>query len=157
MLKNLAAWLDKAAELAKEKEFPADRWLELRLAPDMYPLLRQVQSACDAAKFVAARLADITPPKHEDNEKTFEEIKARIDATMEFLDSVDAAKLEGAADRKLVLPFLPEGKWVRGEDYLAEFALPNFYFHIVTAYDILRHNGVALGKRDFIGSMPIQD
>lgn len=156
MLRNVAKWLVEAEAFADDKGFDADRLLGMRLAPDQFELVRQIQSACDAAKFIGSRLAEIDPPKHADDEKTAAEARDRIQATVAFLESISPDALDGAADRKIVLPFLPEGQWVRGEDYLAEFALPNFYFHTTTAYAILRHNGVALGKRAFIGGMNLQ-
>lgn len=156
MLRNLDAWLAKGAALAEEKKFAPDVLLQQRLAPDQFALLRQVQSACDGAKLMAARLADVEAPKHEDTEKTYEEIRARIGKAVSFLEGIDPESMKDAADRKIVLGFLPEGAWVRGEEYLTSFALPNFYFHVSHAYAVLRHNGVDLGKKDFIGGMDIQ-
>ena len=156
MLHNLDAWLAKGAALAEEKKFEADVLLQQRLAPNQFALVRQVQSACDSAKLMAARLANVEAPKHEDTEKTYEEVRARIAKAIAFLDTLKPESMNDAADRKIVLNFLPEGAWVRGEEYLASFALPNFYFHISHAYAVLRHNGVDLGKKDFIGGMDIQ-
>ncbi|MEQ9323453.1 MAG: DUF1993 domain-containing protein [Polyangiaceae bacterium] len=156
MLRNVAKWLGEAEAFAEGKGFDADRLLGMRLAPDQFELVRQIQSACDAAKFIGARLAAVDPPKNADDEETIAQARDRIQATVAFLESIQADALDGAADRKIVLPFLPEGQWVRGEDYLIEFALPNLYFHVTTAYAILRHNGVGLGKRAFIGGMNLQ-
>lgn len=156
MLTNLTAFLNKAAAYAASKEFSHEVFLAARLAPDMFPLLRQVQSACDAAKFTAARLAGVEAPSHPDEEQTFAEIQARIQTTLEYLKTLTPEQFEGAGERDIELPFLP-GQQVKGSDYLMEMALPNFYFHITTAYNILRHNGVDLGKREFIGSMRLKD
>ena len=156
MLRNMAVWLDDAEAFAKDKKFDADRFLGLRLAPDQFELVRQIQSACDTAKFIGSRLAQVDAPKNEDSEKTLPEIRARLEGTIAFLEGIEPSALEGAAERKVVLSFLPEGQWARGEDYLVEFALPNFYFHVTSAYSILRHNGVGLGKIKFIGGMTLQ-
>jgi uncharacterized protein len=153
MLANLARWLDAGREHAKLKGFSPDVLAHARLAPDQYPLARQVQSACDSAKLAAARLAGKTPPKHADTEQTLDELQARIETCRDYLATFGPGDFEGSADRVIELPFL-EGKRMRGADYWNEFALPNFYFHVCTAYAILRHNGVDLGKRDFIGGVP---
>ena len=156
MLQNLDAWLDKAAAHAKAKNFDPNVLTEARLAPDQYPLTRQVQGACDAAKFAAARLTGKDAPSHPDNEKTIEELKQRIRKVVDYLATYQEKDFDGAKERVVSLPFL-EGKVVSTGDYLNEMALPNFYFHVTTAYAILRHNGVDLGKRDFIGSMNVRD
>jgi hypothetical protein len=156
MLQNLGRWLDKAGELAKSKNFDVNTLLQARLAPDQYPLVRQIQSACDSAKFPAARLAAKEPPKHPDTEQTWEEAKQRIASCISFLETLEPADFAGAEKRIIALPFL-EGKVVEGSNYLVEMGLPNFYFHVTTAYDILRHNGVALGKMDYIGSLNLRD
>lgn len=156
MLENLEKWLKRGAAYAEEKSFDPDVLLQARLAPDQFALIRQVQSACDTAKFIAPRLGGVDAPKFDDDEKTYAEIQKRVADTVAFLATVEAAPFEGYADREVKLGFLPEGSWVRGADYLSSFALPNFYFHVAMAYAILRHNGVQLGKRDWIGSMPIQ-
>lgn len=127
---------------------------DARAAP--WPLLRQIQGACDAPKFLAARLAGVDPPKHEDNERTLEELRARIGSVTEYLDTFEASGFADAAERKITLGFF-EGKSMRGEDYMMEFALPSFYFHLAMVYAILRHNGVELGKRDFISSLRLND
>ncbi len=158
MLQNLAAWLDKAAAYAESKSFDAGVLLGARLAPDQFALVRQVQTACDNAKFMAARLTGQQAPSHPDDETTLEQLRARIASVVAYLDGFDdPAAFDGAAERRVTLRFLPEGAWVRGEDYLREFALPNFYFHVTTAYAILRHNGVGLGKIDYIGGMTLQN
>ncbi|MEM9072706.1 MAG: DUF1993 domain-containing protein [Myxococcota bacterium] len=153
MLGNLERWFDKAEAYAQSKDFSPDRYLEFRLAPDMFSWTRQIQAACDTAKFAAARLAGKDAPKHPDEETTFQELRARVRSVIDYLDGFSAGDFEGADERIIRLPFLPEGKGVRAGDYLNAFALPNFYFHLATAYDILRHNGVDVGKRDFLGGI----
>lgn len=155
MLENLNRWLDAARKHAEAKKFDVETLLGARLAPDQFPLMRQLQSACDAAKFTAARLVGKTPPRHADDETTLDQIQARIREVIGYLRSFAAADFEDAAERSVVLPFL-EGRTIRGEDYLVEMQIPNFHFHVVTAYAILRHNGVDLGKRDFIGGLTLQ-
>jgi hypothetical protein len=154
MLTQLDTWLDTATEHAKKKSFDPNVLVQARLAPDQYPLVRQVQSACDTAKFACARLTGKDAPKHPDTEQTVDELHARIRSVTSYLDTFKAADFAGAETRAVELPFL-EGKKIVGERYLCEMALPNFYFHLVTAYAILRHNGVDLGKRDFIGSLTL--
>ena len=156
MLLNLGRWLDKAGEFAKTKSFEPDTLLTARLAPDQYPLLRQIQAACDSAKFPAARLAGKQAPSHPDTEQTMSEIRERVKVTVAYLETLSEADFAGAETRKVKLPFL-EGKVVVGSDYLMEMARPNFYFHVAMAYAILRHNGVELGKMDYIGAMPINE
>lgn len=156
MLQNLSQWLDKAAAHAEAKGFDVSVLLGSRLAPDQYPLLKQIQGACDAAKFAAARVAGKEPPKHPDTEQTWDEIRARIDSVVDYLQGFKPEDFAGADDRIVPLPFLP-GKGAKAGSYLNEMALPNFYFHVVTAYAILRHNGVEVGKRDFIGSIELVD
>jgi hypothetical protein len=151
MLQSLGSWLDKAAQHAKAKSFEPDTLLAARLAPDQYALLRQIQSACDAAKFPPARITGKQPPSHPDTEKTWDEIKKRLETTIAYLDTYQESEFAGAAEKPLSLPFM-EGKSMSGSDYVLEWAHPNFYFHVSMAYAILRHNGVDLGKRDFIGS-----
>lgn len=156
MLQNLRAWLEKAKVHATERGYDPDVLAAARLAPNQFALVRQVQSACDTAKFIAARVGGVEAPRHEDNEKTLDELFERIDKTLTFLDTVEPAAVDGAEDKVIRLAFLGD-KGVRAEDYVVEFAIPNFYFHVTTAYSILRHNGVELGKRDFIGSMRLLD
>lgn len=156
MLRNLDRWLIKAGEHAAAKKFEVDTLAQARLAPDMFALVRQVQSACDTAKFSACYLSGKTPPVHADTEKTFAELRERIQSCVAFLETVTAADVAGGEERRVSPKFL-QGKWVRGDDFLLQFSLPNFYFHVTTAYAILRHNGVDLGKRDFIGSYPVRD
>jgi hypothetical protein len=156
MLRNLEKWLDKGVAHATAKSFDPAVLLNARLAPDMYSLTRQIQSACDSAKFTAAYLGNKEPPRHPDTEQTLDELRERIHKTIAFLDSVTAADFEGA-EKRVVAPRWLSGKAVLGADYLSGFGLPNFYFHITTAYDILRHNGVELVKRDFIGAVALID
>jgi hypothetical protein len=155
MLSNLDLWLVAAGEHAKAKKIEPDAFVGARLAIDQYTLVKQVQAACDSAKFVAARLSGKTPPAHADEEKTFEELRARVAKVTTYLDTFTEKDFEGAETRKVALPFLPGGnKGALGTDYFVQFAQPNFYFHLVTAYSILRHNGVSLGKMEFIGGLP---
>jgi len=156
MLANLDRWLDAGVALAKEKKFETTVLANARLAPDQYPLVRQVMSACDAAKFAGARLAGKEAPKHPDTETTLEEVRPRIKAVIAFLDTLKESDFVGAEKRIVPLQFM-EGKGLAATDYLVELALPNFYFHVATAYAILRHNGVSLGKSDYIGSMNVRD
>jgi len=157
MLANLESWLDDAVAFATEKEIEPDVLLDQRLSPDMFTLVRQVQAATDAIKFAAARLADVEAPSFPDEEKTMAEVRERIAKAKAFVDGVDAAAIDAGGDRKLKLPFLPEDKRVRAADYFRGFAQPNFYFHLVTAYGILRHSGVRLGKRAYIGAFTLVD
>jgi hypothetical protein len=157
MLTNLERWLDAGIAYAEKKKFEPAVLLASRLAPDQFSLLKQVQGACDQAKFCAARLAGKDPPKHADTEQTFDELRARIQNVRAYLDTFQPADFQGVEDELLVLPMLGQGKGIRGKNYLAEFLLPNFYFHITTAYSILRHNGVELGKRDFLGAVTLED
>lgn len=152
MLRNLDRWLGKAAEHAKSKNFDPDVFVQARLAPDQFPLVKQVQAACDGAKFVAARLSGKEPPKHADEEKTFDELRARIATVGAYLETFNEKDFDGWETRKVPMPYLPGGnKGALGVDWLVGFAQPNFFFHVTTAYAILRHNGVDLGKRDYIG------
>ncbi len=155
-LQNLELWMDKASAYAQAKSFEVDVLAQARLAPDQYPFVRQVQAACDQAKFAAAYLSGKQAPPHPDTEQTFAELRQRIQECLSFVDSVQAKDLAGAEERKVSPPWL-SGKWLRGDDYLVQLAVPNFFFHVTTAYAILRHNGVDLGKMDFIGAIPIQE
>jgi hypothetical protein len=150
MLKNVESWLDKAEEHAGAKKFDAGVLMSSRLAPDMKPLIYQVQSACDYVKGAAAWLSGQKPPKHEDNEQAIDEVRARIRKTVAFVESVTEAEYAGAAERKVSLSWAP-GKVLGGEDYLLQMTIPNVYFHIAMAFAILRHNGVDIGKMDFLG------
>jgi hypothetical protein len=156
MLNNLDRWLEAGNAFAEKKKFAPDVLAQSRLAPDQYELVRQVQSACDAAKYAAAYLSGQKAPSHPDTEKTIGELRARIKTCVGYLESVKPSEYGGAAERKVAPQWL-QGKWFRAGDYLRQVAIPNFYFHVAMAYAILRHNGVELGKMDYIGSMPMQD
>ena len=152
MLQNMAAWLDKAAAHAEARKFDTSVLLAARLAPDMLPFTRQVQIASDNAKGCVARLAGVDVPKYEDDEASFDNLRARIAKTLDFIKSVPAARFEGAETRDIELPRRSgEPMRFKGEAYLTQFVLPNFFFHATTAYALLRHNGVDLGKADFLG------
>ena len=156
-LNTLSALLDTAEAYAEAKGVDPTVLLNTRLFPNMFALTRQVQSACDAAKNGGARLAGIDPPSYEDNEKTIAELKARIAKTVAFVKSLDTKNIDESADREITFPLGPSIKGhMRGVDYLNHFVLPNFYFHVTTAYDILRHCGVEIGKRDFLGAIPMR-
>lgn len=155
-LANLGTFLEKAAKEAEEKKFDLDHLLSDRLYPDMFNFTRQVQIACDAAKGTAARLAGIEPPKHEDVEKTVPELKEHIDKVVAFLKTIKPEQIEGSEDRPVKVPTV-EGKYLTGFEYISEMYLPNFFFHITTAYLILRHNGISVGKADYIGSLSLKD
>jgi uncharacterized protein len=152
MLANLSGQLDKAAAYAGEKKFDSQVLVNARLAPDMFPLSRQVQIACDFAKGCSARLAGIEVPKREDNETTLEQLKTRIAWTRDFIGSIPRDKFNGAEDRPIVHEMRTLTVKLPGLAYLENFSLPNFYFHVTATYSILRHNGVPLGKGDFVGS-----
>lgn len=151
MLKNLSKILDKAVAEAGAKAIPLTQLLEARLAPDMFAFPKQIQIASDAAKGAAARLQGLEPPSFPDTEKTFPELQARIAKTIAYLESVDAKDFEGAEDRKIVISGHGRTDEFVGADFLRNRALPNFYFHVTTAYDLLRHNGIDVGKRDYLG------
>ena len=127
--------------------------LSSRLRPDMLPFVRQTQIVCDGAKNMTARLAGVEAPRYEDNEASFEDIKARIKKTLDFIGAVNARDVEAGESREIVFPLGPNKMKMKGPDYIFHFALPNFYFHLTTAYGILRHNGVEIGKRDFLGAV----
>jgi uncharacterized protein len=150
-LTSLAALLEKGLAHATARKFDPGVLLNARLAPDMFPLTRQVQIACDLAKNSVARLASLEPPRFEDNEKTIEELRARIARTIDYLKGIPASAFEGAEDRDLKVPAGPTVLDFKGLDFIQRWAIPNVFFHVTTAYAILRHNGVDVGKRDFIG------
>ena len=152
-LKNLSAILDKAQAHAEAKKVDGLVLTGARLYPDMFAFARQIQTACDTAKGAVARLAGVEIPKHEDTEKTFGELKARIDKTLAFIETFKPAQIDGTEEKDLTIKLGPREVQWKGMQYLLGFALPNFYFHAATAYDILRHNGVELAKRDFIGNV----
>jgi hypothetical protein len=152
-LTNMSGLLDKAAAHAETKKFDTLVLAQARLFPDMHPLARQVQIACDTAKGAAARLAQVEIPKHPDTETTFAELKARIAKTLDFLKTVTAAQVQGAEVKTIEIKF-PNGAWkFTGLSYLTDFVLPNFYFHLSMVYALLRNNGVDVGKGDFLGAI----
>ena len=151
MLLNMEAWLDKAVVHANSRSFDPEVLLGARLAPDQLPLVRQVQSACDRAKFAGAAPFPRVVPRHPDDEKTMAEIQTRIRVCVAYLDAFVAEDFREAGSRVVELPFFDD-KTMAGRDYLMELGQPAFYFHVTTAYGILRHNGVALTMRDFIGA-----
>jgi hypothetical protein len=152
LLGHMTSWIDKAEAHASSKAYDANALLQARLAPDMFPLVRQFQNACDTAKFAAAFTTGKEPPSHPDTEQTFAEVRARIASVIEYLGTFTAAEFEGTDAREVKRPRW-EGKSMRATDYFIEQALPNFFFHLTTAYAILRHNGVDLGKPDYIGRL----
>lgn len=156
MLINVDAWFDKVLAHAKAKSFDPGLLLTSRLAPDQVPLVRQIQGACDRAKYAAAWLSGKEAPKHPDTEQTVDEIRARIGLCVGYLDTFRKEDFVGAESRLVALPFF-EGKVIGGSDFLRELSLPGFYFHVTTAYAILRHNGVDLSMRDYIGATSLHD
>ena len=152
LLGGLADVLKKAEAHATERKIDANAYLQSRLYPDMFPLVRQVQIACDFAKSVSARLAQADVPSWEDTETTFEELQARIARTQAFIAGLDAASFAGAEARDIVLrPGTPKEKKLTGQAYLLNYGLPQFFFHVTTTYALLRHAGIEVGKRDFMG------
>ena len=156
-LNALSAILDKAEAFAAAKKIDPTVLLHTRLAPDMFDLTRQVQVATDQAKRGAARLAGVEAPSYEDNETTIEQLKARVAKTITYLKTLDRKQIDAAADREIIFPLGGNNKGqMQGGDYLNHFVLPNFYFHVAAAYAILRHCGLEIGKRDFMGAIPIK-
>jgi uncharacterized protein len=153
MLTNLGTWLDKAEAHATAKKFEPSVYLGARFAPDMLPFTKQIQIACDMAKFGIARLAGVDAPKFDDTEASLAELRERVRATVEFIKSVPAAKIDGTDDKDVTIPRRDGTMTLKGEAYLKHFVLPNFFFHMTTTYALLRHNGVELGKIDFLGAM----
>ena len=153
LLGGLDGILSKAQAHAAEKKIDPAALLQARLFPDMFPFTRQVQIACDFAKSVPARLAGVEVPAYDDSEQTFPELRARIAKTLAFIDGLDATQFEGAAARQIVLrPGTPKERTLDGHSYLLAYGLPQFFFHVTTAYALLRHNGVEIGKKDFMGA-----
>jgi hypothetical protein len=155
MLGQLDAWLVKATEYAQKKPFDVNTLLVFRLAPDQFPFARQVQLSCDHAKFAPARLTGKEAPNHPDDEQTIDALHARIRSVRTWIDGFHASDFEGAGKRLITLPRW-EGKGLLGEHYLLEYAFPNFYFHVTHAYAILRHNGLDLGKKDYVGELSLR-
>jgi len=155
-LKNLETCLDKAEQYAAAKRFDVSVLMTSRLAPDMQHFIYQVQSACDYVKAAAGWLSGQTPPRHDDNERTIDEVRARIRKTVAFAESVKEEQYLGANERKVKLSWAP-GRVIGGEDYLLQMTIPNVFFHTAMAYAILRHNGVDVGKMDFLGPINLVD
>ena len=156
-LSALSGVLDRAAAYAEAKKIDPSVLLQSRLFPDMFPLVRQVQAAADLAKNGTARLAGVDAPKYEDNETTIDQLKERIAKTAVFLKTIEPKIVDGSGDREITFPLGPTNQGhMNGADYLNHCLLPNFYFHVTAAYTILRHCGVDIGKRDFLGNIPIK-
>jgi hypothetical protein len=156
-LKNLDAILDKAQRQAQAKKFDVNNFCTARLFPDMLPFLVQIRIACDHAKTAAALLSGKEPPRHEDNEKTFEELRGRIAKCLAYLDTFTPKDFEKTTAQTVVKLARPEGKGLNAEEYLFGRQIPNFYFHVTTAYALLRQGGVEVGKTDFLGSLNLID
>ena len=152
LLRNVDGWLDKATAHAAARKFDAEVLLQARLAPDMFPLLRQIQTACDTAKFAVARVTGKESPSHPDTEQTIADVRKRVAAVIAYLETYRAADFEGTEDRRVALPRW-EGKSMSALEYFIEHATPNFYFHLTMTYALLRHNGVDVGKRDYLGAL----
>jgi hypothetical protein len=155
-LQNLSNFIDKSILHAEGKQIGADSLLSAQLASDQFPFVKQIQLASDAAKGFAARITSTEPVSMPDTETTMEELKKRIDATIAVLSAIKPEDVDGKEGVQITIRWFP-GKFVTGFDYATQYALPNFFFHVTTAYAILRHVGVDLGKADFIGAMPLQD
>jgi hypothetical protein len=152
MLASLSDVLAKAEAHAHENKIDPNALLQARLFPDMFPLTRQVQIACDFGKSIPSRLAGVDVPAYDDSEQTFAELQARIARTLAFIDGLDPAGFDGSEDQPIVLrPGTPKERSIGGQAYLLNYGLPQFFFHVTTAYDILRHAGVDLAKKDFLG------
>ena len=151
-LGQIDKWLDAAVAAATEKSFDPNLFAGFRLSPDQFAFARQIQITCDTAKLGASRLAGKQPPSNPDTEQTIDELRARVKSTIEYLDTFTEKDFENAAKATITQPRW-EGKTMTGADYFLEHVLPNFYFHLTTTYAILRHNGVAVGKRDFLGAL----
>lgn len=151
MLGNLGTWLDKAEAHAQAKKFDPAVYLGARLAPDMLPFTKQIQIACDGAKFGVSRLAGVEAPKFDDSEASITDLRERVRATIAFIQSVPASKIDGTEDKDVTIPRRDGPMTLKGEFYLKHYVMPNFYFHLTMAYALLRHNGVELGKSDYLG------
>lgn len=154
-LGDLASWIEAARGYAEERGFDADVLVSARLSPDQYPFVGQVQSACDTAKFAVTRLTGREAPSHPDTETTLDELLARIENVRSWLGETSDGDYDGAADRQVRLPGMKD-TWLTSSDYVHQFAIPNFFFHLTHAYAILRHNGVPLGKRAYLGRLTLQ-
>ena len=156
ILGHIDSWLEAATVYARSKSFDPNVLVSARLAPDQFALVRQVQSACDAAKFAAVRITGKEAPKHPDTEQTIDELRGRLRSVLEFLNGLTAKDFESAATHVVTNPRW-EGKVMSGADYFVEYGIPNFFFHAVHVYAILRHNGVPLGKNDYLGKLSLRD
>ena len=157
-LENMLTWLDKAEEHAKAHGFDAQNFLGLRLAPDMFPLSRQIQIATDGAKNCVARLAGQEPPKWADDEATLDELRARLRKAIEYVGSIPASQIDGSEGREILMPAGPDHTLrFEGQAFLTGFSIPNFYFHVGMTYALLRQGGVALGKMDYLGALDLAD
>jgi len=154
MLTSLSNVLTKAEEHAKAKKIDESVFMNARLAPDMLPLPRQIQIASDAAKGFTSRVGGVPVPSYEDNENSFAELQARIKKTIDFIQTVKPEQIDGGEDREISLKLGGEERVLKGQGYLLGMALPNLFFHVTTAYGILRHNGVQIGKMDYLGGYP---
>ena len=150
MLTNAKGWLDKGVQWAEQRKFDPNNFVQMRLAPDMLSFARQIQIAGDGAKGCVSRLAGVEMPKYEDNEATIVELQARLDKTIAFIDTIKAEQIDGTEDKEIVLPSRNGDIKTNGLDYVRYRVMPNFYFHLTTTYAILRHNGVDVGKQDFL-------
>jgi hypothetical protein len=153
-LGNLERWLDKAVKHAEHRKFDPEVFVQQRLAPDMFPLSGQIQAACDTMKYAAARMTGKEPPSHPDTEKTLADLRARIATCRAYLETFKPEDFAGSEERLVKHTWMPGP--LRGGDYLDHYVLPNVHFHLTSAYAILRHNGVELGKGDFLGSLPFR-
>ena len=157
-LNNMQTWLDKAEENAKARNFDSNNYLGLRLAPDMLPFVRQIQIATDTAKNCVARLSGVEPPKWADDENTLGELRARIEKSIEYVQSIPESEIDGTELREIVMPAGPDRTFsFAGESFLTGFSLPNFFFHATMTYALLRHGGVELGKMDYLGPLETSD
>jgi hypothetical protein len=155
MLGQLPKWLDAAQAFATTKSFDPNLFLGFRLAPDQFAFARQVQIACDTAKLAASRLSGKEAPTHPDSEQTIDELRVRVRAVISYLDGFSVKDFQGAATRSVTQPRW-EGKFMTGADYFLEHAIPNFFFHLTLVYAILRHNGVSVGKSDYLGTLSLR-
>ena len=153
MLGNLSAILGKVAAHVETKRIEPKALLDARLSPDMFTFTRQVQISCDTAKACAARLAGVEMPSFPDNEASFADLKARIDKTIAFLNTLRPEQIDGTEERTIKVPLRDRALELKGQPYLLNWVFPNFFFHVTTAYAILRHNGIEIGKMDFLGSV----
>ena len=153
MLGNMLTWLDKAEAHATAKKFDSTVYFTARLAPDMLPFIQQIQIASDTVKFGVARLAGVEAPKFEDNEASFADLRERIRKTIDYVLSVPADQIDGTENKDITVPRRAGPMILKGEFYLKHFVLPNFFFHVTTTYALLRHNGVDLGKNDYLGAL----